>query len=88
MLVKSLRELVDGRRNLESLLEDGSLSLKFDVFWPSDESGQVSFWLDILSNSKVLGSLFEEWVGGRLFLASEFFDGRGSHSFTFSYHFE
>jgi hypothetical protein len=87
LLVQSLSELVDGRRNLQSLLEDGSLSLEFDVFWPSDESGQVSFWLDILADSEVLSSFLEQRVGGRLLFASEFFDWRGSHSFTFSYHF-
>jgi len=87
LLVKSLAELVDGRRDLQSGLENGSLSLKLDVFWPSDESGQVSFWLDISADSEVFSSFLEQWVGRGLLLASEFFDWGGCHSFSFSYHF-
>ena len=60
--------------------------MKFDVFWPSNESGQVSFWLDVLADAEVFGSFFKKWVGGRLLLASEFFDWGGSHSLSFSYH--
>jgi len=63
LLVQSLGELVDGRRNLQSLLENRSLPLELDVGWPSNESGQISFWLDILANAEVLGSFFKERVG-------------------------
>jgi hypothetical protein len=42
--------LVDDSGNLESLEQDSLLSLKEDVFWPSDVSGQVSLWLDVASD--------------------------------------
>merc|ERR1712136_570804 len=54
-LVKSALELVDCRWNLQT-------SLKKDVFGPSDEVSQVTFWLDVLTNAKVLGTLFEKRV--------------------------
>ncbi len=47
---KGVRELVNNTRNLESLEEDFLLSLKKDVLWPFDISGQVSLWLDLSSN--------------------------------------
>merc|ERR1712025_504703 len=62
LLVQALAELVDHWRHLESLLEDGLLSLEADVLGPSDESRQVTFRLDVLANSEVLWSLFEERV--------------------------
>jgi len=49
-------------RDLESLEEDSLLSLEENVFWPSDESGQISFWLNITTNSEVSGPAFEQWV--------------------------
>jgi len=63
LLVQGLAELVDGRRNLQSSLENGSLPLELDVGWPSNESGQISFWLDVLADAEVLGSFFKERVG-------------------------
>jgi hypothetical protein len=87
LFVQGLGELVDGRWDLQSSLENRSLPLELDVGWPSNESGQISFWLDILTDAEVLGSFFEERVGGRLFLASEFLDWGRGHSLTFSYHF-
>jgi len=74
-------ELVQCRRDLESLEEDSLLSLEDDVFGPSDESGQISLGLDITTNSEVSGSLFEEGVSlnlgclGDLSLLSELFWG-------------
>jgi len=87
LLVQGLGELVDAWGHLESLLENGALSLELDVFWPSNESGEVSFWLDVLADAKVLGSLLEERVGGALLLTAEFLDWGRGHSLTFSHHF-
>jgi len=87
LLVQSLAELVDARGHLESLLENSALSLEFDVLGPSDESREVALGLDVLSNTKVLGSLLKERVLlSLLFEASALHWGR-SHSLTFSYHF-
>jgi len=44
------------------LEKDSLLSLEEDIFWPSDESGQVSGGLEITTNSEVSGSLFEEGI--------------------------
>jgi len=63
ILLNSLGELVDGGGHLESLHEDSLLSLDSDVFWPFDETGEVSLWLNITSESEVLGSLLEERAG-------------------------
>ena len=60
--VQRHRELVDGRRNLETLLKDGLLPLEDDVLGPSDESGQVALGLDVLADSEILGPLLEERV--------------------------
>ena len=60
VLVNSVGELVDGGGHLESLHEDSLLSLDSDVFWPFDETGEVSLWLNITSESEVSGSLLEE----------------------------
>jgi len=88
LLVQSLRELVDGRWNLQSLLEDLSLPLELDVHWPSNESGEISFWLKVLANAKVFGSFFEQWVVGSLLLDFSA-DWHSSSFFTsFSDHFE
>lgn len=56
--IKTLGELIDHWWDLQSLLEYGTLSLKTDVFWPSDESGQITFWLDILSCKCTIVSIF------------------------------
>jgi hypothetical protein len=63
------------------------LPLEFDVFWPSNESGQISFWLEVLTNSKVFASFFEKWVIGLLF-GNSFADWSGGRSFSFSDHFK
>lgn len=54
LAVQRLRELVDGRGHLESLVQDGTLALQADVAWPFNEPGQVPLGLDVLS-----------WKGGR-----------------------
>ena len=49
VLVQSVRELCDSRRDLEALVEDDLLALKADIFRPFDEAGQVSLGLDVLT---------------------------------------
>jgi hypothetical protein len=46
-------ELIDGWRNLDSLIEDSFLSLDSNVSRPLDESGQISLVSDVLSDTKV-----------------------------------
>ena len=60
--VDGLGELVERWWNLESLHEDSLLSLNENVSWPSDESGQISLWLNSSSDSESLWSAFEESV--------------------------
>jgi len=78
--VKGVGELVNHWWDLQSLLENGLLTLKSDVFWPSDESSKISLRLDILTDSEVLRSLFEERVllFNLLLLLDE--GGSGCHS--------
>jgi len=57
-----VRELSDRRRNLETLVQNGLLALKTDVFRPFDETAKVSLRLDMLANTKVLGSSLEKRV--------------------------
>jgi hypothetical protein len=51
VLVEGLRELRDGGRDFETLIEDDLLPLQADVFGPFDESGEVCFRTDILTCS-------------------------------------
>ena len=60
VLLKGSRELIDCWGHLQSLHKDALLSLDSDVLRPFDETGEVSFWLDVTSESEVLGSLLEE----------------------------
>jgi len=53
--------LIDGSWDLESFQEDGFLSLKTNVFWPFDKSSEISLMLNISSNTKISGSLLEDW---------------------------
>ena len=62
MTIKSGVELVDCRRDPQPGLEHNLLSLESDVLGPSNESGQISGGLDILTNSKVSGSLLKQRV--------------------------
>jgi len=43
-------------------LENGLLALDTDVFWPFDEAGQVTLWLDITTDSEGFWGLFKEWI--------------------------
>jgi len=55
-------ELVDGRRNLKTLEENGLLALKDHVFGPADETSQIPLGLDVLTNAEVLWTLLEQRV--------------------------
>jgi len=58
--VDGVRELGNGRWDLESLHEDSLLSLDSDVLGPLDESGEISLGLDVSTDSEVSGALLEE----------------------------
>ena len=60
VLVNGLRELIDGGRNLEALEKNALLSLNTDVLGPFDKTGEVADWLDVTTDSEVLGRLLEE----------------------------
>jgi len=60
VLVNGLRELVDGGWNLEALEKNALLSLNTDVLGPFDKTGEVADWLDVTTDSEVLGGLLEE----------------------------
>ena len=61
VLVQSLGELVDGRRDLDTLLEDGTLSLDTDIARPLDVATQVTFLGEnIATDTEVSGVLREE----------------------------
>lgn len=49
VLLERQTELVDGRRDLEALLQDGALTLQTDVLGPLNEAGQIAFVLNILT---------------------------------------
>ena len=53
VLVDGLGELVESWWGLQSHEQDSLLSLDSDIFWPFDESGEVSLWLDISTDSEV-----------------------------------
>ena len=60
VLVNCLRELVNGGWNLESLHENTLLSLNANILWPLDETGQISYGLDVTTNTEVFGGLLEK----------------------------
>ena len=47
--VQSGGKLVDGSWHLETLQQDGLLSLQANILWPFDESGQIAFRLNVLT---------------------------------------
>lgn len=55
-------ELIDGWWDLQSLHEDSLLTLELDVSWPSDETGQITTMLDVITNAEVAWSTLEQWV--------------------------
>ena len=54
------RELGNAWWDLQALHKDSLLTLNADVLGPSDEAGKVSLGLDVSSDSKVVGVLFEK----------------------------
>lgn len=64
VLLNGVSELIDGGGHLQSLHQNSLLPLDSDVLWPFDETGEVSLWLDVTSESEVLCFLLEE--GGTL----------------------
>lgn len=54
LLVKSLSELVDWRRNLQSLGENSLLPLNTNVFGPFDETAEISVRLNVLACAQKL----------------------------------
>lgn len=49
VFVEGVRELCDGRGDLETLVKDDLLALKADVLRPLDEAGEISLRLDVLA---------------------------------------
>ncbi len=49
ILVESVRELGDRRRDFQALVEDDLLTLQANVLGPLDETGQILLRLDILT---------------------------------------
>jgi len=60
VLINGVTELSDGGRHLQSLHQNSLLPLDSDVSWPFDETGEVSLWLNVTSESEVSDSLLEE----------------------------
>ena len=60
VFLDSRLELVDGGGHLQSLQQNSLLSLDSDVLRPFDETGEVSLWLEVTSESEVSWSLLEE----------------------------
>merc|ERR1719198_1120436 len=63
-LVESLGELVDGRRDLQALVQNLALALQAHVRRPLDVAAEVASRLDGATDAKVLGGLLEQRVGG------------------------
>lgn len=49
LFVQCLRKLMDWWWDLQSLLQNGFLALHTNIFRPTNETGQITFWLDVLS---------------------------------------
>jgi len=62
ILVDGVLELMDGGGHLQSLKKNSLLALNSNVFWPLDESREVSLWLDVSTDSKVTSILCEQWT--------------------------
>jgi hypothetical protein len=60
--VKVVLELSDGRRDLQSEVEDLLLALEADVLGPSDHTREVAGGLDILADTEVTRALLDEGV--------------------------
>ena len=60
VLFESCGELIDGGGHLQSLHQDSLLPLDSNVLRPFNETGEVSFWLNVTSESEIPNSLLEE----------------------------
>lgn len=67
VLVQGALELVDGGRDLQALLQDGTLALEANVQRPLDVASQVAARLDVVTDGEVARALLEEAALGRLF---------------------
>lgn len=59
-----VKDLVKGSWDSQSLEKNSLLSLESDVLWPSDESGQISDWLDGSTQREVSWGSFEQSLVG------------------------
>ena len=74
-------KLSNGWGNFYSGEKNSLLSLEGDVLGPPDKSGEVSFGLNIVADSEISGSFFEEGIS----LLFDFLDSSfGFCSFTLS----
>lgn len=62
--VQGVLELSDGRRDLETHVQDLLLALQTDILGPLDETAEVTLGLDVLANTEVAGALLDERVLG------------------------
>lgn len=60
--VQGVLELSNGRRDLETEVQDLLLALKTDILGPLDETAEVALGLDVLANAEVAGALLDERV--------------------------
>lgn len=64
VLSNGLGELVDGRRDLKTLVEDGTLTLDAHILWPADEAAEVtSSGADVSTDAEGAWAGGEEGVG-------------------------
>jgi hypothetical protein len=66
VLVQNVGELVKSRRDLKTLVDDLLLTLKLDILRPLDKTRDITLGLNILTDTKVLGGLFNQRVGSSL----------------------
>merc|ERR1712066_431071 len=66
LFVQSLSELIDGWGNLQTLLENSALTLEFDVFWPTNKTRKITFWLNVLTNTEIFGTFLKKRIFTRL----------------------
>ena len=62
VFVETSLELSDDWRNFNSGEKDSFLSLEGNISWPFDESGEISSWLDIVTDSEISGFFFEKGI--------------------------
>lgn len=55
-------ELIDGRRNFNPLVQNRLLSLDTNVSRPFDKSCQITFRLDVLTDSEVTRSFLDQRI--------------------------